>query len=228
MQSPYSPRYPGVPNHTPNVSASRKPIHNPYDKFTQSQFDEWIGGITSALRKALGEEVEAEPSSGRKDGLEYGIGVGGSHGEDGDGLDDAIEDSFADLKARREKVLGKMKAVEDSEEYESDENEDYDSDVAQTRGLGSSPRNAIELLSSSEEDELIGEDEADEEASVRNMIRNFGSDSEEGHYQPSPGGSNVVRPACTQYSETYRLLSDAEEDQNGECEVESYSSGTLY
>jgi hypothetical protein len=224
MESPYSPRYPGVPNHTPRSSASRKPIHNPYDKFTQPQFDEWISGITRALRKALGEEDEAEPSSGRMDGLEYGTSSGGSHGEDGDDLDDAVEDSFADLKARREKVLGKMRAVEDSEEYESDENGDYDSDSVPIRGLGSSPGNAIELLSSEEEDELDGEVEADEEASVRNMIRDFGSDSEE-ERQPSPGGSNVARPTRTQYPEVYEFLSDTEEYQNDECEVASCSSG---
>ncbi|KAL0571946.1 hypothetical protein V5O48_010018 [Marasmius crinis-equi] len=34
----------------------RAPIHNPYDKFSQSDFDAWIGGITTTLRKALGHE----------------------------------------------------------------------------------------------------------------------------------------------------------------------------
>ncbi|KAK2463137.1 hypothetical protein APHAL10511_004792 [Amanita phalloides] len=34
----------------------RPPLVNPYDKFTQDDFEKWIGGITSALRNALGHE----------------------------------------------------------------------------------------------------------------------------------------------------------------------------
>lgn len=37
---------------------SQAPQHNPYDKFTQDEFDAWIGGITGALRRALGQEDE--------------------------------------------------------------------------------------------------------------------------------------------------------------------------
>ncbi|KAJ8076612.1 hypothetical protein PM082_001035 [Marasmius tenuissimus] len=38
----------------------RAPIHNPYDKFSQTDFDAWIGGITGTLRKALGHEDDAQ------------------------------------------------------------------------------------------------------------------------------------------------------------------------
>ena len=37
---------------------SKAPQHNPYDKFTQDEFDAWIGGITSALKRALVQEDE--------------------------------------------------------------------------------------------------------------------------------------------------------------------------
>ncbi|KAG6878184.1 hypothetical protein C0993_010945 [Termitomyces sp. T159_Od127] len=40
----------------PKPRLSRAPQHNPYDKFTQDEFDAWIGGITSALKRALGQE----------------------------------------------------------------------------------------------------------------------------------------------------------------------------
>ncbi|KAG6841373.1 hypothetical protein C0991_011713 [Blastosporella zonata] len=44
---------------THNVSTlklANAPQHNPYDKFTQPEFDAWIGGITGALKRALGQE----------------------------------------------------------------------------------------------------------------------------------------------------------------------------
>ncbi|KAG7091085.1 hypothetical protein E1B28_010141 [Marasmius oreades] len=49
----------------------RPPIHNPYDKFSQSDFDAWIGGITTTLRQALGheDEVQAEETDDSLDRL---------------------------------------------------------------------------------------------------------------------------------------------------------------
>ncbi|CAK5281665.1 unnamed protein product [Mycena citricolor] len=44
--------------HAPKPIALRAPVINPYDKFTQPQFDEWIGDITSALKGALGFRAE--------------------------------------------------------------------------------------------------------------------------------------------------------------------------
>ncbi|THV05131.1 hypothetical protein K435DRAFT_137749 [Dendrothele bispora CBS 962.96] len=41
----------------------KAPIHNPYDKFTQPEFDAWIDGITGVLRKALGHEEEEEETA---------------------------------------------------------------------------------------------------------------------------------------------------------------------
>ena len=65
MSTPYwTPSFPAPPRPTPTSLTSDKhhkaPIYNPYDKFTQNEFDLWIGGITGALRRALGEEVDEE------------------------------------------------------------------------------------------------------------------------------------------------------------------------
>ena len=71
MATPYqfSPRIPVPPHPTPlsvsaypNSKAKRPPIHNPYDKFTQPEFDAWIGDITGALKRALGQ-IEADDES---------------------------------------------------------------------------------------------------------------------------------------------------------------------
>lgn len=60
MPTPYStPSFPAPPRPTPisNTNKIHKaPIYNPYDKFSQVEFDDWIGGITGALRRALGDE----------------------------------------------------------------------------------------------------------------------------------------------------------------------------
>ncbi|PFH52118.1 hypothetical protein AMATHDRAFT_2368 [Amanita thiersii Skay4041] len=68
-----SPRHPIVPHPTPVSSKKqytlskpplpRPPVVNPYDKFTQSEFDHWINGITGALRKALGHETDEDTRS---------------------------------------------------------------------------------------------------------------------------------------------------------------------
>ena len=72
MATPYqfSPRIPVPPHPTPlSVTAykappksKRPPIHNPYDKFTQPEFDAWIDNITGALKRALGQ-IEADDES---------------------------------------------------------------------------------------------------------------------------------------------------------------------
>jgi hypothetical protein len=164
MQSPYSPLYSVVPTSPSRASTStRPPIHNPYDKFTRPQFDEWIGDITNALRRALGRVEEEDWSDGQRESTKHVFATEYTTlDEDGDG---AAEDSFADLKARREKVLGKMRAMEPYSDYESDEE-----DVGRVHESGSSPTNAIEVLSEGDDYQFPGEvDEADE-ATVRDMV----------------------------------------------------------
>ncbi|KAF8161273.1 hypothetical protein B0H34DRAFT_796084 [Crassisporium funariophilum] len=123
MSAPYhfTPRIPAPPHSTPlsaatlnhpNRLSQRPPIHNPYDKFSQPEFDAWIGGITTALKRALGqaededehtriekpEEITAENGV-----LRYRPVAAADESED-----EGVDDSFAEIKARR--VLGKGKA----------------------------------------------------------------------------------------------------------------------
>lgn len=91
----------------------RPPIHNPYDKFTQTEFDAWIGGITGALKRALGQEAEdvgkhtqnlqQDPAGGR--GAQYqALDESGREQPESDVDDGEFNDSFAEIKARRHAV----------------------------------------------------------------------------------------------------------------------------
>lgn len=151
MSYGYSSAYPRVPNSTPQLPSSiRPPIHNPYDKFTQPQFDEWIGGITGALRKALGQEEEEVPTPRATEPCEEDVHPSADVDEDN------VEDSFAEWKAMRAKEKGKMRATEEEQdsEYGSSQESYQDSDV-QDRAVGHTPSDAIELLS--DEDHAEGE-----------------------------------------------------------------------
>ncbi|KAJ7928447.1 hypothetical protein B0H13DRAFT_983067 [Mycena leptocephala] len=80
----------------------KAPIVNPYEKFTQPQFDAWIGDITGALRDALG--YRAEPPSKPKARTQWHIPQGSeppdATDEDAD-ADAELDDSFAEVRARR-------------------------------------------------------------------------------------------------------------------------------
>ncbi|TFK23178.1 hypothetical protein FA15DRAFT_670792 [Coprinopsis marcescibilis] len=115
MATPSHYRLPAVPNPTPATviharpgsKLTRPPIQNPYDKFNQGDFDAWIGGITSKLRKALGQEDSSQQAS--EPGAEKQTGEhtqtlltskdGGMLSEPEE--DSYLEDSFAEFKARR-------------------------------------------------------------------------------------------------------------------------------
>ncbi len=127
-----TPGIPGVPNSTPSSTrfsraSARAPIYNPYDKFTQPEFDSWIGDITGALKRALGHEVPepvVQPTSAE------------AVVEDTSGYDEGVEDSFAEVMARR-KAKGKERATESYEDVEKNRDEpivlssDEDEDVTQ-------------------------------------------------------------------------------------------------
>ncbi|KAJ2922678.1 hypothetical protein H1R20_g14409, partial [Candolleomyces eurysporus] len=114
MSTPYAhtPRVPAPPHPTPlsagavRSDASRRlarpPILNPYDKFSQTDFDSWIGGITGALRQALGQAEAEEPTT------PY---VPTSQGHDAESEQDEsfVDDSFAEIKLRREISKGKAR-----------------------------------------------------------------------------------------------------------------------
>jgi hypothetical protein len=208
MQSPYTPRYSRVPNPTPRASASIKPpIHNPYDKFTQPEFEDWIDGITTALRKALGQEEEDAQLPVQEHGIRQSDTSKVATPAADEDEDDGVNDSFADLKARRAKVRGKMRAGSVSDD---DEGSEYEESVSPTNARGSSPNNAIEL--SSDEDEE--EDDDGEEASVRNMIRDLTPESETSEDDLSPEASNLVQPLNTTAEVHYEVSDD--DDETGE------------
>ena len=176
MSAPYhlTPRVPAAPHPTPhsasayiqpNSKLSKPPIHNPYDKFTQPEFDAWIGGITSALRRALGEEEEPklQATASGTDVIRprYGWAF---HAES---EDEAADDSFAEIKARR--AAGKGKAR----------------DPREGPGLGKGDHaQPIEIPSSDEEEEeevelSITLDESAEEDSEEQEVAEYSDEDEE-------------------------------------------------
>ncbi|KAI0692095.1 hypothetical protein BC835DRAFT_1358498 [Cytidiella melzeri] len=103
---------PKVPNSTPISArpALRAPIHNPYDKFSQPEFDAWIGDLTSVLKRALGHEPPSpQPAKPKPSASFADISVAFD--------EDVAEDSFAEIKARRA-AKGKQRAVRDEDEEE--------------------------------------------------------------------------------------------------------------
>ncbi|KAH9006141.1 hypothetical protein EDB86DRAFT_687748 [Lactarius hatsudake] len=147
---------------TPNASSTksstrtslRPPIFNPYDRFTQPEFDAWIGDITSSIKRALRHEVEPEvelPSGRSSSWKTLQDQVGGSltteeraqsptftEPRDEESI---FEDSFAHIVSRKAK--GKAR------------------DPREGPGLGLKDQ-PIELLSDSEEEEVV--DNLEEEA----------------------------------------------------------------
>ena len=131
----------------------RPPIFNPYDRFTQPEFDAWIGDITSALKRALGHEAEpavGSPSRHSDSWNTIPARLGDNLGAEGRAQspvpseahseESALEDSFAQIASRRAK--GKAR------------------DPREGPGLGRKGQ-PIELLSDSEEEEVVDSLEAD-------------------------------------------------------------------
>lgn len=230
MASPYStPRYPGAPNPTPRSTQKglRPPIHNPYDKFTQPEFDAWIGDITGALKRALGREEAPLP-----------VQRAPSHPTDEEG----VEDSFAEVKARR-LAKGKERARDEDLEAEappvqedSDEGdgwgvtysgEDY-SDEESRSGEESeeeAPRvgeaEVIDLLSDEED-----EDEGVEDEGVAAVAEDYdeeaeGSDAGSGDDDDeSPRSSPAAGPSRVAHSYAHEVTEILDSDEEPEAAEE--------
>ena len=194
MSYTYPSAYPRVPNSTPQLPSSiRAPIHNPYDKFTQPQFDEWIGGITGALRKALGQEEDEPPTPEAARPREEDAHPASDIDEE------TVEDSFAEWRAMRAKEKGKMRATEDEQDSEySGSQESYEGSDAQGYTAGNTPGDAIELLS--DEDDAEGEQvndpgERNGEDSDGGLIEDFSPAESDGEgQQPYVEGSQPAIP----------------------------------
>jgi hypothetical protein len=144
---------PTTSNASSTRTSLRPPIFNPYDRFTQPEFDAWIGDITSSIKRALRHDVEPEvelPSdhSGSWKTLADQVGRGSWRTEkraqsptftEPRDEESVFEDSFAQIASRKAK--GKAR------------------DPREGPGLGLKDQ-PIELLSDSEEEEVVDSLEA--------------------------------------------------------------------
>ncbi|PPR02131.1 hypothetical protein CVT26_008822 [Gymnopilus dilepis] len=243
MSTPYqyTPRMPAPPHSTPlsasvsgfkpKTKTSRAPIQNPYDKFTQQEFDVWIGDLRFALRRALGQEDEdLVPSTGaqRREGSEFETRAEGGDGK-GDADADAslrytfygpdpdesfadgpAEDSFAEVQARR-RAKGKTRDPKDGPGF--------------GRGDQAEP---IEIVSSDEEDALEveqsmlsvlpGEEEEEEEEEGAYDDDAEEEEEEEYAWEGGQSSSQILPPPSRQA----RVQVEREEDEYDEAEQDAY------
>lgn len=174
-------RYPGVPHPTP-VSL-RAPIHNPFDKFTATEFDAWIGDITGKLKRALGrEELPSSFVSKPSEETQERAAPGDLSVYD----DEAGDDSFAEVKARRA-AKGKERAV-DYEEEEYDEEYDEDEEELEEREAESSITgwNRSNEYYDDEAGSGSGSDDAIQPANGPDEVIEILSDSDEEEEAPAP------------------------------------------
>ena len=148
----------------PRPKTSRAPVVNPYDKFSQPEFDAWIGDMTSALRRSLGYEQERQTRSMDQIYESTNGHPPEYHPPDASDQDEEPNDSFALIKSRRAKGkardpregpgFGKGDRMQPIEIPSSDEEEE---EVAKDLTFGE------ELDSSEEEDYDEDDDEDDDE-----------------------------------------------------------------
>ena len=214
---------------TPNASSAksssstrtslRPPIFNPYDRFTQPEFDTWIGDITSSIKRALRHDVEPEvelPSGRSSSWKTLPDQVGGTLStrkraqsptftEPRD-EESFFEDSFAQITSRRAK--GKARDPREGPGF----------------GLKDQP---IELLSDSEEEEVV--DSLEEDAVLSEDSENFDDGAWEGNFRENghagsglaeSGKADLIRPGAGVHRPASLL---SREDSGQVEEVASYS-----
>ncbi|KAI0665657.1 hypothetical protein C8Q78DRAFT_1199021 [Trametes maxima] len=235
MTSPYStPRHPGAPNPTPRSTqkALRPPIYNPYDKFTQPEFDAWIGDITGALKRALGRDELPPPARVQSPVAE----------------EEVVEDSFAEVKARR-LAKGKerardedFEAEETHQEYEEEEHDDwgevFDGEEYSSEDSGESEEashpgrskeaEVIELLSDDEDAERGVQEDTDEgeEENIEEQdeaIVDYGEDAEGSEAssnddQESPRSSPAAGPSGVVHSFGHEFTEIHDSDEEREAQ----------
>lgn len=148
-----------VLHHAQKHKVSRAPMLNPYDKFTQPEFDSWIGDMTSALRRALGYEQEV-PRLLEK--VHVNVADHGGSPKyrqlDLSDQDEEPDDSFAQVQTRRNK--GKAR------------------DPREGPGLGRDRTQPIEVVSSDEEEvEDVAFSLRDDDPHLDDDDEHVGSDS---------------------------------------------------
>lgn len=216
------------PHSSPTAQAARArasfrpPVFNPYDRFTQPEFDAWIGDITSALKSALSHDAEAEVDSPTLRSSSWNTipdKIGGSLGAErraqspasSEGRDDesALEDSFAQIASRRAK--GKAR------------------DPREGPGLGLQGQ-PIELSSDSEEEEVVDSlDAALSEDSEASAQEDSGDESDyaESEFDEDGDASSAWPGTSTQHIAALSSNGNAGQDQDvtGPSDVEAHLTG---
>jgi hypothetical protein len=221
-----------------SARARKAPIHNPFDKFTQSEFDAWISDITGALRRALGEEptpthttvgrdTDAELSPDRPDrdhdlehSAESDSDVGSEESQD-------VEDSFAGVRAQHAKGkardpregpgLGSQQHPIDIESEEEDEDED-DAEERVVEELEGDEELEEEEYEEDEQGILPSPDGTEEEEDHASEGQEYEEDVLEG--EDDGEGSDIVemtpkRTHSPHVEEVIDLVSDDEPDDEG-------------
>jgi hypothetical protein len=205
---------------TPTTKASparaslRPPIFNPYDRFTQPEFDAWIGDLTDALRHALRHEPEPEadypsrPNNSwktiqdqRGGGLTADRLAKSPTSTEGHDEESTLEDSFAQIASRKAK--GKAR------------------DPREGPGLGLKDQ-PIELLSDSEEEEVVdslGRDAVFLEHSDQSSEESSGGETEYADSELAEGQEESPGQPGTSTQHIVSFVSH--EDANSDQEVES-------
>lgn len=201
MTSPYS--LPRAPYPTPQANGYIRrppPVVNPFDKVSQNEVDNMLSRVTGQLRFALGfrDETTAPtptakplpPAFTHLDTLGGGENDGLTETQEEGDDDSLLEDSFADVRARR--VKGKARDPRDGP------------------GLGG-PTAPIELLSDSDEEVQEGlYDGLSEEEEVGEDLEG----GEEGYDDGSEPGYNEAEPEEEQWDgEEEEESNQLEEDQ---------------
>lgn len=182
-------------------AAFKPPIYNPYDKFTKAEFDAWIGDITGALRRALGEEGPAGQTSKRDISEE----------NDDYEEEDIVEDSFAEIKARRA-AKGKQRATEADE----DEFDDQEVEASIMVNLSGSDDDEEEEEEEEEDEEEEEESEGEEEPFEGSSRRNgwaYGDENEQWSQDENEGSleSDLGEPSGN-LEEPIEISDDEEEE----------------
>ena len=210
MTSPYAtPRYPGAPFPTPtSQGASRKvpraPIVNPFEQFPESEFQSLFGDITWAIKTALGRDDPGARTARPLERVER--------------EEESVEDSFADIMARRA-AKGKARAVEVGDEeqpivIESDEEAEESEEVLRTIVAEDDdeelvPEERGEAPEAEEEVQIPVHDDANEGAEEEESSDQSGSEDEEEEEEEE----EEEAPAPVAHSpEVIDLLSDDEDE----------------
>lgn len=232
--------FPHAPHTTPVTqprTSLRAPIHNPYDKFTQSEFDAWIGDIKGSLRRALGYE-EASQSDSEQHAPQAALDVKRDVYEPSQGhdpyLDDTVmEDSFAEVIARRE-TKGKARdpregpgfgAQDAPIELLSDSDNEEDEAHSQEDGFTENEEDAGQSPPSMSDIHTMGAETAEEEetgASDEGVEQLY--EPERGSSPPEPynSGSQIVfdEEQEAPSNEAHRYFRDIYDDNFGGQAVE--------